>query len=405
MKKTLILILTVIVLAGGAAALWATGVVSLPNSAAKPAAAAAAPAPVSVSVASVLEEPVTEWDEFSGRVKAIDHVEIRPQVSGIIESVHFADGQLVNKGDLLFTIDPRPFQAALASAQAGLAGAEARVALAQTNLDRGNRLIATHAIAQSDLDQNNDEWLQANASLKAAQAAVQTAQLNLDYTAITAPVSGRVSRAEITAGNLVEAGTSAPVLTTVVSVSPVYVEFEVDEQTYLKYAANGANGNTGIDHIPVAMGLANEDGYPRQGRLESIDNQLDTTSGTIRMRAIFNNSTAELTPGLYANVRTGGTAAKPAILVDDRAVGTDQDKKYVMVVDADNKAIYRAVTLGPMVNGLRVIRSGLQKDERIVVNGLQRVRPNQVVAPVDVTMDRNKSTSAADSEVAATGAK
>jgi multidrug efflux system membrane fusion protein len=360
---------------------------------------------VSVSVASVLEEPVTEWDEFSGRVKAIDHVEIRPQVSGIIESVHFADGQLVNKGDLLFTIDPRPFQAALASAQAGLAGAEARVALAQTNLDRGNRLIATHAIAQSDLDQNNDEWLQANANLKAAQAAVQTAQLNLDYTAITAPVTGRVSRAEITAGNLVEAGNSAPVLTTIVSVSPVYVEFEVDEQTFLKYAANGANGNSGIDHIPVAMGLANEDGYPRQGRLESIDNQLDTTSGTIRMRAIFDNSTGELTPGLYANVRTGGTAAKPAILVDDRAVGTDQDKKYVMVIDANNKAIYRAVTLGPMFNGLRVIRSGLQKDERIVVNGLQRVRPNQVVAPVDVTMDRNDSTPGKDSEVAATGAK
>jgi multidrug efflux system membrane fusion protein len=403
--KTSTKILTFLLVAAGAgaAALWATGIVSLPGQAATPPATAATPAPVSVSVAPALEQSVTEWDAFSGRVRAIDHVEIRPQVSGIIEAVHFQDGQMVRKGDLLFTIDPRPFQAELAHAQAMLAAAQARVALAQTNLDRSNRLIASHAIAQSDQDQNNDASLEADANLKAAQAAVQTAQLNLDYTAITAPVTGRVSRAEITVGNLVGTGPAAPVLTTIVSVSPVYVEFEIDEQTYLKYAANGAQGNSGVGNIPVSIGLANEEGYPHQGRIDSIDNQLDTTSGTIRVRAVFDNASGELTPGLYAKVRTGGSAAKSAILVDDRAVGTDQDKKFVMVVDADNKATYRAVTLGPMVDGLRVIRSGLQKGERIVVNGLQRVRPNEVVAPVAVAMDRTPQ--AAGHQLAASSAK
>jgi multidrug efflux system membrane fusion protein len=254
-------------------------------------------------------------------------------------------------------------------------------------LDRNKSLIASHAIAQSDLDTANDAFLEADAALKAAQAAVQTAQLNLNYTAITAPVGGRVSRAEITAGNLVGDGPTAPVLTTVVSVSPVYVEFEIDEQTYLKYLANGASGNNGIEHIPVEMGLANEQGYSRQGHLESIDNQLDTSSGTIRVRAVFDDPSGDLTPGLYAKVRTGGSASETAILVDDRAVGTDQDKKYVMVIDADNKASYRTVTLGPVVNGLRIIRSGLHEGEMIVVNGLQRVRPNSIVDPTKVAMD------------------
>lgn len=372
------------------------GAVVLKNqtaAAAKPTVSAASP--VSVSVASALEMPVTEWDEFSGRIKAIEHVEVRPQVSGPIEKIHFEDGQLVNKGDPLFTIDRRPFQAELERTEAVEAGARARLSLAQTQLDRSRKLIETHAIAQNELDQSNDEWQQAQANLQAAQAAVTTARLNLDYTAITAPVSGRVSRAEITVGNLVGAGVTAPVLTTIVSVSPVYVEFEIDEQTYIRYAANGAAGNSGLDHIPVTMGLASEQGYPHEGHLKSIDNQLDTTSGTIRVRAVFDNTKGELTPGMYARVRTGGAAEETAVLVDDRAVGTDQDKKYVMVVDAENKATYRSVTLGPIVNGLRIVRTGLHKDERIVVNGLQRVRPNEVVEPIAVAMkgDHNTATS------------
>jgi multidrug efflux system membrane fusion protein len=394
--------LVIALLAVGALVLWATGVVpGLKTGAPAPVASAAPPPPV--SVATAVDRAVTEWDEFSGRVQAIDHVQVRPQISGIITEVHFQDGQLVKKGDLLFTIDPRPFQAELARTQAALASAQARVAFAETNMNRSNQLIATHAIAQSEQDQNHDALLEAEASVQGAEAAVQTAQLNLDYTAVTAPVSGRVSRAEITVGNLVGTGITAPVLTTVVSVSPVYVEFEIDEQTYLKYAAQGANGNSGIDHIPVSMALANETDYPHQGRLESIDNQLDTSSGTIRARAIFDNATGELTPGLYARVRTGGSAAESAILVDDKAVGTDQDKKYVMVVDSDNKIAYRSVTLGPMVNGLRIVRSGLAKGERIVVNGLQRVQPNEVVAPVEVTMNGDPATAAA--EVAAATAK
>ena len=388
-KSTLVITLAMLALVAGAVVLWKTGMLPLAQAAPKPDAVSAAPPPVPVSVAKVEEKSVTEWDEFSGRVRAIDHVEVRPQVSGIIEQVHFSDGQLVRKGDMLFTIDPRPFQAALDNAKAVEEGAQAKVALEQINLDRNKGLIASHAIAQSDLDTANDAFLEADSALKAAQAAVQTAQLNLNYTAITAPVSGRVSRAEITVGNLVGDGPTAPVLTTVVSVSPVYVEFEIDEQTYLKYLANGASGNSGIGHIPVAMGLANEDGYPRQGHLESLDNQLDTSSGTLRVRAVFDDPAGDLTPGLYAKVRTGGSAAETAILVDDRAIGTDQDKKYVMVIDAGNKANYRTVTLGPMINGLRVVRSGLHEGERIVVDGLQRVRPSSMVVPTEVAMDRN----------------
>lgn len=391
MKKTSIIILiAVVVIAALAAGLRFTGNLPfLTDGAAKPAGGAGAMPPTPVSVAKVIEKPVTEWDEFSGRIHAIDHVEIRPQVSGVIEQVFFKDGQLVKKGDPLFLIDPRPFQAALANAQAQVTGAQARMSLAQINQNRNKGLIESHAISQSDLDTTTNEQLIADAALKSAQAAVLTAQINLDYTSITAPVNGRVSRAEITVGNLVRDGTSAPLLTTVVSVSPVYVEFDIDEQTYLKYAENGANGNTGVDKIPVAAGLADQEGYPLSGRVEAIDNQLDTTSGTIRVRAIFDNPNGALTPGLYAKVRTGGGASQTAILVDDRAIGTDQDKKFVMVVDADNKATNRFVTLGPIVNGLRVIRSGLKQGEVIVVNGLQRVRPGSTVAPTETAMDRS----------------
>jgi multidrug efflux system membrane fusion protein len=396
MKISTILITSVVIIVAAVAALRATGTYPFAPTATPAAAAAnAAPPPVPVSVATVIERPVTEWDEFSGRVRAIDRVEIKPQISGVIEQVHFSDGQLVQKGDPLFTIDPRPFQAALANAQAVEAGAQAKLDWSRINQNRNQVLIASHAIAQSDLDTTNDALLQADAALKAAQADVLTAQLNLNYCSITAPVTGRVSRAEITAGNLVRDGENAPVLTTVVSVSPVYVEFEIDEQAYLKYLANGANGNTGLDKIPVAIGLANEEGYPRTGRLESIDNQLDTTSGTIRVRAIFDNPTGELTPGLYAKVRTGTANSQPSILVDDRAIGTDQDKKFVMVIDDNNKANYRMITLGPIVDGLRVVLSGLQKGERIVVNGLQRVRPNSIVAPTEVAMDRSQQNSSA----------
>lgn len=248
-------------------------------------------------------------------------------------------------------------------------------------------MLEDRAVAQRELDQRENALHEADANLKATDAAVLTARLNLQYTEITAPVSGRVSRAEITVGNLVATGPTAPTLTTLVSVSPVYVNFEVDEPTYIRYAGNGTVGNSGVNRIPVSIGLTSEAGYPRQGHVKSFDNRIDNSSGTIRVRAVFANEDGTLTPGMYARVRTGDSNAKNALLIDDKAVGTDQDKKFVMVVGADNKAVYRPVTLGPMVEGLRVVRSGLKLDERIVVNGLQRIRPNDTVAPEVVKMD------------------
>jgi len=329
----------------------------------------------------VIERPITEWDEFSGRVQAVEHVEVRPRVSGTIDAIHFREGQMVRAGDLLFTIDPRPYQAELARTEAALAGARARLALSKTELDRAHRLIEEHAIAQRELDQSENALREADASVKAQEAAVLTARLNLQYTAICAPVAGRISRAEITVGNLVGAGPNAPVLTTLVSVSPVYVNFEIDEQAYIRYAARGAVGNSGIDRIAVAVGLASEEGYPHRGYLKSIDNQLDTSSGTVRVRAVLDNSSGVLAPGLFARVRMGGAPDQPRLLVDDRAVGTDQDKKFVMVLEGGNKVKYRPVTLGPVIDGLRVVRTGLHQGEQVVVNGLQRVHPNDVVVP------------------------
>jgi multidrug efflux system membrane fusion protein len=361
-------------------ALIGAAVVSHNSEAAKPQAVAAAPTPV--TVASVVSRPVIEWDEFSGRVEAIEYVEIRPRVAGTIVGVHFREGQFVQKGAPLFSIDPRPFEAELARAEAERAQARAALELAHTELERTRRLTEENAVARRELDQRSNAVLEADARLKAAEAAVMSTRLNLQYASVTAPVSGRVSRAEITVGNLVGVGLNTPALTTLVSVSPVYVNFELDEQTFQRYAALGAAGNSNVERIPVAIGLANEDGYPHAAKLQAFDNRVDTQSGTIRVRAVVNNANNQLTPGMYARVRIGGGGKRPALLIDDKAVGTDQNKKFVMVVGADNKASYRPVTLGPVVDGLRVVRSGLKDGEHVIVNGLQRVRPNDTVAPV-----------------------
>jgi len=376
-RKSIAFAVSLAVLAGAAA-------VSLSSKASRTPGPQPGAAPV--TVAAVLERPVTEWDEFSGRVQAVERVEIRPRVSGTIDAIEFHEGQMVRAGDLLFVLDPRPFEADRARAQAALAGALARRDLARTELARAHRLIEEHAIAQREFDQSEDALHEAEANVAAQQAALQTAELNLQYTQIRSPVTGRISRAEITLGNLVGSGPSAPVLTTVVSVSPVYVAFDMDEQTYQRYAAQGAAGNSGVSRITVAAGLSSEDGYPHRGRIQSIDNQMDTASGTIRVRAVLDNAAGALTPGEFVRVRVGGAPDAPRLLIEDRAVGTDQDKKFVMVVGADNKAVYRNITLGPVVDGLRIVRTGLQKDERIVVSGLQRVRPNDVVAPTVARM-------------------
>ncbi|KDP89059.1 MULTISPECIES: efflux RND transporter periplasmic adaptor subunit [Cupriavidus] len=362
-------------------------------------------APATVDVASALGKTITEWDEFSGRLEAVDRVEIRARVGGTIDAVHFREGALVKKGDPLFTIDPRPYAAEVARAEAALAAAQVRSSHAQTEQARAQRLVQDNAVSRREFDERDNGAREAVANVRAAQASLEVARLNLAYTRITAPVSGRVSRAEITVGNLVAAGAGTPVLTTVVSVSPVYASFELDEQTYLRYTANTANtadkadkadkadtaggasgAQGGQSRLPVFLGLANEEDYPREGRIQSVDNRLDTKSGTIRVRAVFDNPDGRLLPGLYARIKLGGGSPHPVVLINDRAIGTDQGKKFVLVLDSANKLAYREVTLGPSYEGLRVIRQGLKADEKIVVNGLQRVRPGVTVAPKPVDM-------------------
>ena len=348
-----------------------------------PAVAAEAPPAPEVDVAPVLNRTITDWQTYSGRMAAVEKVEIRPQVSGTIVSVNFHDGALVKQGETLFVIDPRPYQAAVDQAAAQLAAAQARTGYAQSDWERAQRLIGDNAIAKRDYDEKQNASREANANLKAAQAALEAAQINLGYTRIVAPVAGRVSRAEITVGNVVSAGASAAPLTTLVSVSPIYAEFDADEQTYLDYISHMKNGSK----VPVELGLANESGYSRTGTIESVDNRLDTTSGTIRVRARFDNADGALVPGLYARIKVSGSAPHPALLVDDAAIGTDQDKKFVYVVDSSGKIAYRTVQTGGQQGNLRVILDGLKAGDHVVVNGTQRVRPGEAVRSHMVPMN------------------
>ena len=370
-RKHLVLALGALVIIGGVG-----GVVALRGDPASQARAANAPVAAEVDVAPVVAKTITDWQSYSGRLEAVERVEVRPLVSGTIVAVHFRDGQLVKQGDPLFTIDPRPYQAEVDRAQAQLAAAQARNAYTSTDLARAQRLIVDNAIARRDFDEKDNAAREAVANVKAAQAALETARLNLGYTRIVAPVSGRVSRAEMTVGNIVSAGASSPPLTTLVSVSPIYASFEVDEQTYLQYLSRDGHGGSSV---PVYLGLANEDGYSREGVVASVDNRLDTASGTIRVRARFDNADGSLLPGLYARVKVGGGAPHPAVMIGDSAIGTDQDKKFVLVVTPKDRVEYREVQLGNQQDGLRVITKGLKPGERIVVNGLQRVRPGDPV--------------------------
>jgi multidrug efflux system membrane fusion protein len=365
------LIFLAVVIGGG---YWAYGHFLAPMMAAgggaPPGMGGAAP----VSVAKVIQKNVQQWHEFSGRLTSIDQVDIRPQVSGTIDSVHFQDGAVVNKGDMLFTIDPRPYEAALQSANA-------RATLASSDLQRAKGLLADKAIPQRDYDQRKN-------AAAVAQADLTKAKLDLEYTKITSPITGRTGRVEITAGNLVESGPNAPVLTTVVSSNPIYADFEVDENTYLQYVHADATGNVNAAQIPVQMGLATETDTPHIGHIESFDNRLSSNSGTIRVRATFDNGNGVLVPGLFARIRLGSAATAKAILISDVAVGTDQNKKFVYVVDPkDNKVVYREVTLGQMAEGLRVVENGLSEGEEIIVNGIQRAHPGAPVTPEVVPME------------------
>ncbi|WP_338760648.1 efflux RND transporter periplasmic adaptor subunit [Massilia sp. METH4] len=334
-----------------------------------------------ISAALVIEKPVAETQEFSGRLEAIDHVEIRSRVSGFITAVNFKPGSEVKKGDVLFVIDPRPYQAEADRAEAAANSARARAELARLELNRAERLLADKAIAQREFDERASAQKELDAAARAAQAQYEAAKLNLSYTRVTSPIDGRVSKAEITLGNLVDA---SAVLTSVVSLDKIYASFDGDEDTYLRVGTQNHKG----EPVVVKVGLANEEGFPHEGKLEFVDNQLDTQTGSVRMRATFDNKDRALVPGLFARVQLGGgNVTKNTVLINDRAVGTDQNRKFVFVVGADNKAEYRAVTLGPTVDGLRVVKAGLKPGEKIVVNGLQRVRPGAPVTPQIVPMD------------------
>ncbi|MBB5411771.1 multidrug efflux system membrane fusion protein [Paraburkholderia sp. HC6.4b] len=358
-----------------------------------------------VDVATVVQKTITDWQSYSGRLEAVQKVDVRSQVPGTIVSVNFKDGALVKQGDTLFVIDPRPYAAEVDRAQAQLAAAQARTGYTQSDWERAQRLIVDNAIAKRDYDEKQNAAREASANLKAAQAALETARINLGYTKIVAPVSGRVSRAEITVGNVVSAGASSVPLTTLVSVSPIYASFDADEQTYLQYLSRAKDGSK----VPVELGLADESGYSRSGTIESVDNRLDTSSGTIRVRAKFDNADGALIPGLYARLKVGGSAPHPALLIDDAAVGTDQDKKFVLVVDQGNHVVYRGITTGSMQGNLRVVKDGLKPGDRIVVNGVQRVRPGDMVrahmVPMTTDDDPNSAALAQSRAKAEAGAK
>jgi multidrug efflux system membrane fusion protein len=342
-----------------------------------------------VSVATVVESDVAAWDEFSGRLEAVERVDVRSRVAGAVQSAHFAEGALVKKGDLLITIDPAPYAAEVDRAEAQVVAAQARVTYARSEHERAKRLWEESAIAQRELDERVNALREADANLRAAEASLNSARLSLGYTQVRAPVSGRVGKLEITTGNLVASGPGAPVLTTLVSVSPIYASFDADEQVVtraLKELSAGAATRGRLQSIPVDMGTAASGDAPLHGVLQLVDNQVNAKSGTVRVRAVFDNADGSLMPGQFARVRMGRAHTEPALLINERAVGTDQSKKFVMVVGADNKANYREVSLGASVNGLRVVTSGLKPGEQIVVNGLQRIRPGSLVLPQQMKM-------------------
>ncbi len=354
---------------------------------------AAAPPAVPVSVAVVEAKPITQWSEFSGRLEAVDHVELRSRVAGAIQSVHFQEGAVVHQGDLLVTIDPAPYAAEVARARAAVAAAEARASLASIELKRGKQLLSSAAVSQSDYDQRINGQAGAKADLEAARAVLQTALLNLGYTEIRAPITGRIGKIEMTPGNLIAAGPSSPVLTELVSLSPIYASFEANEDVVAGILAElpeGINARNFIDRVPVQMDVAGASDV--KGALQLIDNSVDPESGTIRVRARFDNADGKLLPGQFARLSLGQAKATDAVLVHERSIGTDQNKKFVMVVKPDNTTEYREISVGPKADGLRIVTSGLKAKERIVVNGLQRIRPGSLVAPEMVSMTTGTST-------------
>lgn len=335
----------------------------------------APPAP-QVGVAPALQRKVSQWDEFSGRIEAVQNVELRPRVSGYIDQVNYVEGQEVKKGDVLFTIDARSYRAELARANAELARARTQAELGRSEAARAKKLAEQQAISTESWEQRRAAADQAVADMQAAQAAVDSARLNLEFTQVRAPIDGRAGRAMVTAGNLVSAGDSASVLTTLVSQDTVFVYFDADEGTFLRYAQMARDGSRPSERggaLPVRIGLVGEQGYPHQGKVDFLDNQVARSTGTIRVRALLDNRERLFTPGLFARVQLLGSGRFDAVLVDDKAVLTDQDRKYVYVVDKDGKAQRRDVRLGRSAEGLRIVEQGLAAGDRVVVDGVQKI--------------------------------
>jgi membrane fusion protein, multidrug efflux system len=348
-----------------------------------------APAPVEVSVAEVVCRQISDSDEFTGRLEAVDAVEVRPRVSGYLQSVHFKEGAIVRQGDLLFQIDPRPFQAEVDRLKGDLAQARAQLSRAQSDFQRAERLHNNDGMSAEEYDRRAAVRSEAEARIASTEAALRGAELNLEFTRVTAPISGRAGRAEITEGNLVEGGAGQiKPLTTLVSLDPIYVYFDVDEQTYLKYDRVTQSHEASSHELRSAahLGLADEDGFPHVGQVSFVDNQVSSSTGTIRLRATFANKNLALTPGLFARIRLQGSGAQSGCLARDEAVITDLNQKYVFVLGKNNTLEYRPVKLGRVTDGLRVVRDGLHEGDVIVVSGLQRVRPGVIVAPKKVSM-------------------
>jgi multidrug efflux system membrane fusion protein len=337
-----------------------------------------------VTVAPAVERVVAGWDEFTGHFEAVNSVEVRPRVGGFLQRVGFVEGAMVHQGDVLFVIDQRPYEAEVARVEAVLAQARTRNQLAGMEVERAQKLVNTQAISREELDARTSGRAEGDAGVRAAEAAVRVARLNLEWTVVRAPISGRVGRADITPGNVVQAGPPSPtLLTTIVSVDPIYVYFDTDEAAYLKYMAAPAAGPKGRQ---VLIGLANETGFPHEARLNFVDNRVDGTNGTVSARAVLANPNRLFTPGLFARVRLLGGESHLTTMVQDQAIGTDQDRKFVLVLKSDNTVEYRPIVTGRVVDGLRTVESGLKPGERVVINGLMRVRPGMKVAATNGTM-------------------
>src|SRR6202158_2476026 len=349
--------------------------------------------PPEVSVAEVICKQIGDADEFTGRLEAVHAVEVRPRVSGYLQRVQFKEGEIVREGNLLFQIDPRPFQAEVDRLKGELSQAKAQRSRAQSDFDRAERLHNNDGMSAEEYDRRAAVRNEAEARIASTEGALRGAELNLEFTRVTAPITGRVGQEEIPEGNLVEGGAGQiKPLTTLVSLDPIYVYFDVDEQTYLKYARVTQGHGTGSHELrsEARLGLADEDGFPHIGQVSFVDNQVSTSTGTIRLRATFVNKNLALTPGLFARIRLHGDGAHSASLARDEAVVTDLNQKYVFVLGKNNTLEYRPVKLGPMTEGLRVVRDGLRNGDVIVVNGLQRVRPGAAVNPKKVSMSAQR---------------